>query len=348
MAVIRIAVDAMGGDFAPRAPVEGALQALSADSSNHLEVVLVGDQEVLQAELKKHEFDRSRLQVVHAKEHVEIEESATDAIKSHRNSSMAVAIELHKRHEVQGVVSAGHTGVQMMLSVLGLGRIEGVRRPTIGAFIPGDTTDSFLLDVGANTDCKPYHLLQFAAMGSIYVSAHKGIHNPRIGLLSIGEEKSKGNLLTKQAHELFSISPLNFVGNVEGRDIVRGKADVIVCDGHVGNILLKFAETFHYLISEKLRDTFESVPGLQKAESLAAIKKAFDYQEQGGVPLLGVNGVSIICHGASSPRAICNAIFEAMQMVGEGMVQKIQSAIETYHVGIFTRGKVRFKEWRSS
>jgi len=348
MSVVRIAVDAMGGDFAPGAPVEGAIQALKADSIGQLELVLVGNRIAVDAELAKHDFDRSRLRVVHAKEHVKIAESAADAIKSHRNSSMAVAIDLHRRHEVHGVVSAGHTGVQMMLSVLGMGRIEGVRRPTIGAYIPGDTGDSFLLDVGANADCKPYHLVQFAAMGSLYVSNHKGIQNPRIGLLSIGEEKSKGNALTKQAHELFLMCPFNFVGNLEGRDIVRGKADVIVCDGYVGNILLKFAETFHYLISQKLQGIFGTEPALQKADGLSTLRKAFDYQEKGGVPLLGVNGVSIVCHGASSPRAICNAIFEAKQMVEERMVEKIQNAIETYHVGIFTRGKVRLREWRSS
>jgi len=348
MSVVRIAVDAMGGDFAPGAPVEGAVQALRADSADRLEVVLVGDRVAVEAELAKHEFERSRIRVVHAREQVEIAQSATAAIKSHRDSSIAVAIDLHRRREVQGVVSAGHTGVQVMLSVLRMGRIEGVRRPTIGAFIPGDGGDSFLLDVGANSDCKPYHLVQFAAMGSLYVSNHKGIENPRIGLLSIGEEKSKGNALIKQAHELFLMCPFNFVGNLEGRDIVRGKADVIVCDGYVGNILLKFAETFHYLISEKLQDKFGTIPNLQKMDVLGTLRKSFDYQEKGGVPLLGVNGVSIICHGASSPRAICNAILEAKQMVEERMVEKIRNAIETYHVGIFTRGKVRLKEWRSS
>jgi glycerol-3-phosphate acyltransferase PlsX len=309
--------------------------------------VLVGDRQLLDVELQKHKYDQSRLQVVHASGQVGTGESTIHSIKGRRDASMSVAIEMHGRKEVDAVVSAGHTGVQMALSALKLGRIEGVRRPTIGAFFPGDSMESFLLDVGANTDCKPYHLVQFAAMGSIYVTQCRGIENPRIGLLSIGEEKSKGNTLTKQAHELFSVCPFNFVGNIEGRDIVRGKADVIVCDGYAGNVLLKFAETFHYLITEKLRDTLGSITTLKDMPALMKLQKDFDYQERGGVPLLGVNGVSIICHGTSSPRAICNAVLAAKQMVEDGLVQKIQQAISTYHVGIFTRGMVRLKDWRS-
>jgi glycerol-3-phosphate acyltransferase PlsX len=347
MAAIRIAIDAMGGDYAPAHPVTGAIQALETCPPDQLDVVLVGDQACLEAELKKSEFDHTRLQVVHAQEKVEFAESATQAIKSHPNSSISQALDLHLRQEVQGVVSAGHTGVQVALSLLKLGRIEGVRRPTIGAMFPGDNGGSFLLDVGANTDCKPYHLVQFAAMGSIFVSRLKNIKNPKVGLLSIGEEKTKGNTLTKQAHELLSVCPINFIGNVEGRDIVRGKADVIVCDGYVGNILLKFAETIFYVINERLGDAFNSISSLEKASLFSSIRKDFDYQEYGGVPLLGINGVSVICHGTSSPKAICNAILVAKNMVQDQIVQRIKDAIETYHVGIFTRGMVRLKDWRS-
>ena len=347
MAAIRIAIDAMGGDFAPAHPVAGAIQALEACSPGQVELVLVGDQSLLEVELQKQEFDRSRLQVVHAQEKVEFAESATQAIKDHPNSSISLALDLHLRQEVHGVVSAGHTGVQVALSLLKLGRIEGVRRPTIGAMFPGDNGGSFLLDVGANTDCKPYHLVQFAAMGSIFVSRLKNIEHPRIGLLSIGEEKTKGNTLTKQTHELLSACPFNFIGNVEGRDIVRGKADVIVCDGYVGNILLKFAETIFYVINQRMGDAIGSMSSPKKSLSLSAIRKDFDYQERGGVPLLGINGVSVICHGTSSPKAICNAILVAKDMVQDQIVQRIKEAIETYHVGIFTRGMVRLKDWPS-
>jgi glycerol-3-phosphate acyltransferase PlsX len=347
MATVRIAIDAMGGDFAPTAPAQGAVQALNSSSSGQLNVILVGDRNRLEQEISKFDTDRAQLTIVHTQDAAEIDASTTQAIKRHPNSSISVALDLHSRQQAHGVVSAGHTGVQLALSVMKLGRIEGVRRPTIGAFFPTDNGETFLLDVGANTDCKPYHLVQFAAMGSIFVSNHKGIENPRIALLSIGEERIKGNVLTKQAHELFSVCPFNFVGNIEGRDIVKGKADVIVCDGYVGNVLLKFAETFHYLISEKLHGTFKTMPALENSESLSSIRREFDYQERGGVPLLGVKGVSMICHGSSSPKAICNAILAAKQMVETNMVEKIKKAIETFHVGIFTRGMVRLKDWRS-
>ncbi len=346
MSIVRIAVDAMGGDYAPQSPVEGAVQALKAAVPGQLEVVLVGDQKQIDADLERVSADRSKLTVVHAPERVEIGESTTEAIRKHRQSSISMALDLHRDREVHGVVSCGHTGVQLALSVLKLGRLEGVRRPTIGAFFPGKDGETLLLDVGANADCKPYHLVQFAAMGSIFVSHHKHIENPRIGLLSIGEEKSKGNLLIKQTHELFAVCPFDFIGNVEGRDIMSGKADVIVCEGYVGNILLKFAESMQHVINGHMKGiTSDSVSNKKSTSYYESLEKIFDYQERGGVPLLGVNGVSYICHGSSSPKAICNAIMAAKEMVEDGVVEKIQLAIEEFHVGLFTRGMVRLKDW---
>jgi glycerol-3-phosphate acyltransferase PlsX len=346
MSIVRIAVDAMGGDNAPQAPVEGAVQALRASAANQLEVVLVGDQKAIDAEMGRLGVDRSEIAVAHAPDRVEVGESTTEAIKKHRRSSISVALDLHRDGDVQGVVSSGHTGVQTALSVLRLGRLEGVRRPTIGAFFPNKEGETLLLDVGANADCKPYHLVQFAAMGSIFVSHHKHIDNPRIGLLSIGEEKSKGNLLTKQTHELFAVCPFDFIGNVEGRDIMSGRADVIVCDGYVGNILLKFAESMQLVINGHMKSfTSDSVEENQSRLYYESLDKIFDYQERGGVPLLGIDGVSYICHGSSSPKAICNAILGAKKMVEDEVVGKIQHAIEEYHVGLFTRGMVKLKDW---
>lgn len=346
MSNVRIAVDAMGGDHAPQAPVEGAVQALQAANAGQLELVLVGDETAIYGELERLGAAQSTMTVVHAPDRVEVGESTTEAIKKHRRSSISVALDLHRDGGVQGVVSCGHTGVQTALSVLKLGRLEGVRRPTIGAFFPNEKGETLLMDVGANADCKPYHLVQFAAMGSIFVSHHKHIDNPRIGLLSIGEEKSKGNLLTKQTHELFTVCPFDFIGNVEGRDIMSGKADVIVCDGHVGNILLKFAESMQLVINGHMKTLASDSDTEQQGTSYYQnLGKIFDYQERGGVPLLGINGVSYICHGSSSPKAIYNAILSAKKMVEDEVVGKIQHAIEEYHVGLFTRGMVRLKDW---
>ncbi len=332
MSKIRIVVDAMGGDFAPLNDVSGAIIAAEAKPDS-LEIILTGKEHLIKDELNKHKVSLKNIFVVNANEVVTMEDSPTDSLKSKPDSSLSIGVNLVREKKADAFVSAGNTGAVMTASILKLGRIKGVGRPTIGSLFPTDFGKTMVFDVGASVDCKPVHLLEFAVMGSIYMKSIYNVSNPKIGLLSVGEEKSKGDLLTIGAHELLEKSNLNFIGNVEGRDVLRGKADVIVCDGFVGNVILKFAESVLDVMKSKFR-TYAEIGffkkiwvGMMYGTLKNVVLKDFDYQEYGGVPLLGVDGIVIIGHGKSSPIAVKNMILKAEEMVSKGVNEKIMSAL---------------------
>ena len=326
----RIAVDAMGGDFAPRAPIAGALQALSALAPEH-HIELVGQTAVIEAELDallRGEFAsvahvRERLTIVEAPDVIAMTDRPSVALRGKTNSSMVQGIKRVADGLAHGFVSAGNTGAQMAASLVLLKLHAGLTRPAIGTIFPTKGQPVLVLDVGANVDCAAEELVQFARIGTVYAHALLGRENPAVGLLSIGEEAEKGNLAVKDAHQRLRGAGLNFLGNVEGRDIPqgacdRGPIDVVVCDGFTGNILLKFMES----IGPMLIGLVSQVAGLD-AREIAGSLKQLDVDEYGGAPLLGVRGVSIISHGKSSPRAIMNAINVAVRAYESGMTDEI-------------------------
>ena len=329
----------MGGDFAPQNVVAGAVDALR-ETDCRFSLLLVGKEEEIRKELRHHpavaSFREGAYAVVNAQEVIDFTDSASAAVKTKKDSSLAVAIRLHQEGQADAVVSAGHTGAMLSASTLLLGRIEGVGRPTIGALIPTTApTPTLLVDAGTNVDCKARHLFEFAVMGSIYVEAMLGKKNPTIGLLSIGEEENKGNDATLEAFALLKHSKLNFFGNVEGRDVLKGKVDVVVCDGFVGNILLKFGESIPSFFKAKFtayagKNVLNTIVAAVARRGMRSIMKELDYQEHGGVPLLGVNGVSIIGHGGSTPKAIKNMILRAEEMVQRQVNPRIRDAIKMY------------------
>ncbi len=324
---MHIALDVMGGDLGPRATVEGASLYIKESPDDH--VVLVGDQKEIEPKLESiPETQRSRLSIVHAPENIGMNESPTEAVRKKKNSSMVAGLRLHKEGKVAAFVSAGHTGAQMAGSLLTLGRIPGVKRPAIGSFLPSEKGMVYVIDVGANVDSKPIHLLQFAQMGDIFVREVFNTDTPQIGLLSIGEEEKKGNELTIAAHQLLKEHIPNFYGNIEGRDILRGKTDIVVCDGYAGNVVLKMAESMMTVIMNSLKKSVGSnlisnLGALLIKPAFRQLKNSFDYEEYGGVPLLGVDGISIICHGSSSAKAIYNALKVAKRMDSHNVNQQI-------------------------
>jgi glycerol-3-phosphate acyltransferase PlsX len=309
----------MGGDFAPQATVEGAY-LYQKETKNRNELFLVGDQEKIEKECSRFSnWQNSKISIVHASESIEMHESPTEALKQKKDSSILIGIDLHKKGEVDGFVSAGNTGAQMAASLLNLGRISGVNRPAIGSFIPSEKGMIFIIDVGANADCKPVNLLQFGIMGGIFVDHIYSSANLSIGLLNIGEEEKKGNELTQAAYHIMKKELRGFYGNIEGRDILKGKVDIIVCDGFVGNIILKFTESVMGVLSKNFKrnlgsNLFINLGALLVKPAFSEMRRNYDYQEYGGVPLLGVNGISIICHGSSSAKAIKNALSVAEKM----------------------------------
>ena len=329
---IKIVVDAMGGDFAPLNDVSGAVIA-AEEKPDSIEIILVGKESLIEGELFKHKVKLKNISVVNANEVVTMEDSPTESLKTKADSSLSVGLNLVKGKKADAFISAGNTGAVMTASILKLGRIHGVGRPTIGSLFPTDKGKTMVFDVGASVDCKPNHLLEFAIMGDIYMKSVYGVENPRVGLLSVGEEKSKGDTLTLEAHELLENSDLNFIGNVEGRDVLRGKADIIICDGFVGNVILKFAESVLDVMKSKFKSYaekgfFKKVwVGMMYGTLKNVVLKDFDYQEYGGVPLLGVNGISIIGHGKSSPIAIKNMIYKAEEMVRKRVNEKIRQQL---------------------
>lgn len=321
----------MGTDNAPLSEAAGAVEAVS--QTEGLNVILVGPEDKINSELKKHNFDKSRISVQNAAEVIGMHESATDAIKKKPDSSILTGLKIHKNKQADAFVSAGNTGAIMAASLFILGRIANVSRPTIGQIFPTDKGITVVFDVGANVDCKPAYLLEFAAMGTVYTEHIHNCKNPRVALLSVGEEKSKGDTLTVEAYELLKKSSLNFIGNVEGRDILNGKAEVIVCDGFVGNVLIKFTESVLEVLINKFRryaaqSFFKRIWVGMMYGTLKKILKDFDYQEFGGVPLLGVNGISIIGHGRSTPKAIKNMILAAEKMAKAGINDIIREKIK--------------------
>lgn len=322
---MRIALDAMGSDRAPAVEVEGAVGAL-LDRSDDVRVVLVGDTERIEAELARFpDAPRDRLEIHHASEVIEMGEAPATAIRRKRDSSIVVGVNLLKAGEVDAFISAGSTGAVMGASLITLRTIPGVDRPPVGARIPTSTGRCLALDVGANVDTKPHQLVQFAQLGSVYAEDMLGIDNPRVGLLNIGTEPEKGNEVVVEAYGLLQNTPhLNFIGNVEGREIVGGKCDVLVADGFVGNVMLKFYESVAGLITGMLRRELIEA-GIQL--DLDRIFRSLDYAGIGGAPLLGVNGVVIICHGGSPPLAIRNAIGVAAQSVEKRMVEHMAARL---------------------
>ncbi len=323
---MRIALDAMGGDSSPAAEVEGAI--LAAKEFN-TDVVLVGEENLLRKELGKHNTSGLPITICHASQRVEMHESPVSVLRKKKDSSIIVATNLVRDEKASAVVSAGHTGAAMAASLLILGPVKGVERPAIATILPTMEGVAIMLDVGANVDCKPKHLYQFAIMGHAYAVKMLQKENPKIGLLSIGEEDTKGNVLTRETFRYLKNSPLNFIGNVEGKDVYRGSADVIVCDGFIGNVALKISEavadTMGKMLAREIRKSLTGKIGyLLLKKAFASFKKKVDYAEYGGAPLLGVNGVSIICHGRSSPKAIKNAIGMSVRLSEVQTVQYLQ------------------------
>ncbi len=307
---MRIAVDAMGGDHAPEAVVEGSVLAAREFGT---QVILVGDREILHDLLRRHATAALPIAVKHASEVVDMHESPAVAVRRKRDSSIRVAFDLVKSGEAQAAVSAGNSGAAMAVAVLVLRLLKGVDRPAIAAVLPTLAGSSVLLDVGANTDCKPMHLVQFAVMGEVFCRYVLGIDRPRVGVLSNGGEESKGTDLTRNAHQALKHSSLNYLGYVEGRDIFQGTADVVVCDGFTGNTVLKASEGLAAAVGSMLkaemgRGVLRKVGYLLARGAFADLKRRMDYAEVGGAPLLGINGVGIVAHGSSDARAIKNAI----------------------------------------
>lgn len=321
--MIRIAIDAMGGDHAPAMPVAGAALALG-ELPPDVTIQLVGQQRIIERELERHAVDRTRLELIDAPEAIAMSEKPLQAIRSKRNSSIVIGIGLQKAGKSDAFISAGNTGAVMAGSTLILGLFAGFERPAIGTTFPTSRQSVLVLDAGANVDCTPSELTGFAHLGVLYARDVMGRPNPAVALLNIGEEEEKGNAAAKEAHRLLRASGLPFVGNIEGRHILLGRSeqgdfDVVVCDGFVGNVLLKFYESLGRL----LHGLVEREMGAATAgnESMSRIWRALDYAEYGGAPLLGVKGVSIICHGRSTANAIRNAIRLAVDATQHQLVQ---------------------------
>ncbi|NMB82628.1 MAG: phosphate acyltransferase PlsX [Ignavibacteria bacterium] len=329
-----IAVDAMGGDFAPKNVILGALDAFN--ESNDFQLILIGDKAKILSTAREENISIDDNMILHSSQVIEMGDSPTQALKAKPDSSIVVGAKLVKDKKAHAFVSAGNTGAMMAASTLIMGRIEGVSRPTIGASFP-TTQNKFclLFDVGASVDSKPQHLFEYAILGSIFAKEIFNCENPSVGVLSVGEEESKGNELSLAAHKLLKESKLNFIGNVEGRDIVKGNVDVIVCDGFLGNVILKFGESVLALLKSRIKDyakkgLLNKIYALIVKKVLKASLSDMDYQTHGGVPLLGVNGISIIGHGSSSPLAIKNMVLRAKEMYDKKLIQKFQEAIKDY------------------
>ncbi len=328
-----LAVDAMGGDFGPSVVVPGALQAASQTGDK---ILFVGQEDKIQAVLSEvaSSFSSVDYEVVPASQIVEMHEKPSEILRSKKDSSIQVACRLVKSGDAHAVISAGHSGACVACGMFILGRIPGVERPCLATILPSKTTPKLLLDVGANVECKPYHLFQFALMGSAFAKDILEYENPRVGLLSIGEEEGKGTSIVKDAYDFLKVAKnLNFLGNVEGRDLFIGEVDVVVCDGFVGNIALKLSEGLAYSMIHVLKRELMGNGLLPKIGTFLA-KKAFkkfattvDYAEYGGAPLLGLQGISFVCHGSSNEKAIRSAVCMASTYVRKGTHQQLVSAI---------------------
>jgi glycerol-3-phosphate acyltransferase PlsX len=323
---MRIAIDAMGGDEAPRGIVDGALVA-----ARHLQVglLLVGDRARIARELSRHPGAASLdIRVIDAPERVEMSEPAAAALRRKPRASIRLAAEAVRDHRAAAFFSAGHTGASVMAAHAALGRLPGVDRPALATIIPTRRRPAILLDSGATVECRAQHLVQFALMGSAYARIALDCPEPRVGLLSVGEEECKGNDLTREAHQLLKAAPVRFIGNLEGRDVYAGEADVIVCDGFTGNVTLKISEglveTVEALLHDELSATFGTRVGyLLSRQAYRRFRKRLDPSEYGGAPLLGVNGIGIVGHGRSSAKAVRNAVAMAARAVTGGLLARL-------------------------
>lgn len=341
MNIARIAVDAMGGDNGPRVIVEGASLA-ARELKGAARIVLVGDDAVVREEMARQGIGQDVFEVLHAPEVIGMTEPPAAAVRKKPDSSIVMCARAHREGRVNGLVSAGNTGAVVVSSLLSLGRLRHVNRPGIATFMPTEHGGCVMIDVGANPECKPLNLLQFGVMGSVYAKMLLGRESPRIGLLNIGSERSKGSELVQAAHDLMACSPLRFQGNVEGHGVFRGEADVVVCDGFVGNVILKFTESVVGLLTSVLRRHLEEgwraqLGGYLLKPALSNFRSQLDYAEYGGAPLLGVDGVCIISHGSSSAKAIMNAIKLAGRCIDRNVNGEICEQLEA-------KGYVRARE----
>ena len=327
---MKIAVDAMGGDHGPAIVVEGAVAAAREFGAS---VVLVGDRTAIETQIQRLGAQSLGLEVRHTSEVVGMAESPSQALRRKRDSSLRVAAELVRDGKAAAFISAGNTGAAMAISMFVIGVLRGIDRPAIAAVLPSLRGYTVLLDAGANVAPKAWHLFQFAIMGHVYARDILGLERPRIGLLSVGEEEGKGNDLTREAYELLKESKLNFLGNVEGRDIYNGQCDVIVTDGFTGNVSIKISESLAEMIGamikeELTRDLRSRVGAALALPAFHRFRKRVDYTEMGGAPLLGIDGAAIICHGASPVKAIKNAVRVAAEWAKAGLNEHIKTALE--------------------
>jgi len=325
---MRIAIDAMGGDHAPGAIVAGAIVAARRLQCG---LLLVGPREAVARELARHPGAGALdIEILDAPDRIGMDESAAAALRRKPRASIRVATEAVRDGAASAVFSAGHTGATVMAAHAAFGRVPGVERPALATIIPTRRSPAVLLDAGATVECRPQHLVQFAIMGSAYARVALGCEHPRVGLLSVGQEESKGNELTRDAHQLLKSAPVHFVGNVEGPAVYGGEADVIVCDGFTGNVTLKISEglveTVEQLLHEELSATFGTRVGyVLSRQAYRRFRKRVDYSEYGGAPLLGVNGLCIVGHGRSSSKAVRNAVAMAARFVSEGLVAALRA-----------------------
>lgn len=326
---MRIGFDAMGGDHAPMETVKGAVEALEMITGT---IVLFGNKALVEAELSKYKYDRGRIEVVHTTEVIENDDKPVKAIKAKADASMVVGLKALRKNEVDAFVSAGNTGALLAGGLFKVGRIKGIDRPAICTIYPTMNGTSVLVDAGANAECKTRNLIEFAYMGSLYAEKILGIVQPKIGLVNIGAEETKGTQLYIDTHKHLKNTDLNFVGNVEGRDVPSGKVDVIVADGFTGNIILKLTEGVAMelvkgLKTEIVKNTLGKIGGLLLKKNLGDFKKKLDYTEYGGAPLLGINGLVVKAHGSSNAKAFKNAIKYAQIGVQTNLVQEIKTKI---------------------
>jgi glycerol-3-phosphate acyltransferase PlsX len=332
---MRIALDAMGGDFGPPTLVAGAVMALR--EYHHIQkLYLVGDERQIESELEKHRSNDSRIEIVHSTQVVDMSDRAWSAVRRKKDSSVSRAVDLVKRGEADAIVSAGHTGAAVAASMIKLRTLEGIDRPGIAAVLPTQFNVFVLIDAGANIDARPHHLLQYAIMGSVYSRHVLGYKNPTVGLVSLGDEDVKGTELTKEAFKMLKLSSLNFVGNIEGRHLFEDPVEVVVCDGFVGNVILKTCESisvaiFKWLKDELTRTAMRKAGAFLARHAFNAIKEKTNYEEYGGSPLLGVDGICIIAHGASTPLAIKNALRVAAESIEQQVNPHIVEEVRHYH-----------------
>ncbi len=325
-----IAIDIMGGDNAPIEIVKGAVESLLENEKTNL--TLIGQEEIINKELLKYKYDKNRINIVNATEIIETHDVPTKAIRTKKDSSMVVGFNLLKENTVDAFISAGNTGALLTGSTIKVGRLEGIERPTLGTIVPTQKNYMFLTDCGANVDCKPSYLVQFAKMGSVYAENILGIKNPKVGLINVGVEETKGNALSKEAYNLLKESNVNFVGNVESREIVRGVVDVVVCDGFIGNILLKNIEglsmTLLSMLKEELMSSTKTKIGaLLSKQAFLNLKTKMDSSEIGGAPFLGLKNLVVKAHGSSKAKDIKSAVRQTYNFIDNDMIEKIKQKL---------------------